>query len=292
MMRKKALGRGISAIIPEAPASDGNSDSKGFELELHRISVNPFQPRHDFREDELMELANSIRDFGIIQPLTVRRKGDDYELVAGERRLRAARYLNLPTVPVYLIDAESDEQMMELALIENLQREDLNPVEEAQAYKALIDQFKLSQEDVAKRVGKNRSTVTNMLRLLKLPEQILNSLSRQDDAFTAGHARALLALDSSEKMIHLWQRILSAKLSVRETENLVRKIADHEQEAKKSAGRKARSPYQRQIEDKLQNTFGTKVRLRPKAKGGAVEIEYYSPEDLERLMEIFETIKL
>ncbi|HDR04758.1 MAG TPA: ParB/RepB/Spo0J family partition protein [Candidatus Marinimicrobia bacterium] len=292
MMRKKALGRGINAIIPEAPATEGNSDSKGFEVELHRVAVNPFQPRRDFREEELMELADSIREHGIIQPLTVRRKGDDFELVAGERRLRAARFLNLATVPVYLIETESDESLMELALIENLQREDLNAVEEAQAYKLLIERFQLSQEDVAKRVGKNRSTVTNMLRLLKLPDEILNSLSKQDEPFSAGHARALLALESPEKMRSLWQRVLSAKLSVRETEELVRKLTATETAEKKSAGRKPRSPYQRQIEDRLQNTLGTKVRLKPKAKGGAVEIEYYSLEDLERLMEIFDTIKL
>lgn len=291
MMRKKALGRGIAAMIPDGPQVEDNRSESGYEVELQRVKANPRQPRKDFREDELMELVESIREHGIIQPLTVRKIDDDYELIAGERRLRAARYLKLDRVPVYVIEADNDESVMEMALIENIQRENLNPVEEAQAYQSLIQTYHLSQDDVAKKVGKNRSTVTNSLRLLRLPEEILSSLVNKDSGFTAGHARALLSLDSVEMMNHLWQKILKEKLSVRAAEEWVKKLLKGGITERKETVRAAKTPYQRTVEDKLQNAFGTKVRLKPKEKGGSVEIEYYSNEDLERLLELFESIE-
>lgn len=285
--KHKALGRGISAIIPNFETDEARENLN--EIRLSLISTNPLQPRKLFDETVMDELVNSIREKGIIQPVTVRKKGEGYELIAGERRVRAARIAGLETIPAYVIEVASDEEMMELALIENIQREDLNPVDEALGYSLLIEKYGISQEDVATKVGKNRTTITNSIRLLKLPEVILNGL--RDRRITTGHARALLGLESPKQQETLYQKIVNEGLSVRAVEEWVRKISERAHRPQKETPIRPKNPYHRKIESLLQQTLGTRVRIRTSARGGKLEIEYYSPEDLERLMELFDTIQ-
>jgi ParB family chromosome partitioning protein len=285
--KHKALGRGLSAMIPNFETEDARENLN--EIKLSLISMNPFQPRKLFDETVMDELVNSIREKGVIQPVTVRKKGEGYELIAGERRVRAARIVGLHTIPAYVIDVASDEEMMELALIENIQREDLNPVDEALGYSLLIEKYGISQEAVATKVGKNRTTITNSIRLLKLPEEVLNGL--RDRKITTGHARALLGLESAKQQITLYQKIVQEGLSVRSVEEWVRKISERGHRPQKESKTRPKNPYHRKIESLLQQTLGTRVRIRPSARGGKLEIDYYSPEDLERLMELFDTIQ-
>lgn len=285
--KHKALGRGISAIIPNFETDEARENLN--EIRLTLISMNPLQPRKLFDETVMDELVSSIREKGIIQPVTVRRKGEGYELIAGERRVRAARIAGLETIPAYVIEVASDEEMMELALIENIQREDLNPVDEALGYSLLIEKYGISQEAVATKVGKNRTTITNSIRLLKLPEVILNGL--RDRRISTGHARALLGLESPKQQETLYQKIVNEGLSVRAVEEWVRKISERTHRPQKETPIRPKNPYHRKIESLLQQTLGTRVRIRTSARGGKLEIEYYSPEDLERLMELFDTIQ-
>ncbi|MCD6234030.1 MAG: hypothetical protein DRP86_05875 [Candidatus Neomarinimicrobiota bacterium] len=285
--KHKALGRGLSAMIPNFETEDARENLN--EIKLSLISMNPLQPRKLFDETVMDELVNSIREKGVIQPVTVRKKGEGYELIAGERRVRAARIVGLHTIPAYVIDVASDEEMMELALIENIQREDLNPVDEALGYSLLIEKYGISQEAVASKVGKNRTTITNSIRLLKLPEEILNGL--RDRKITTGHARALLGLESPKQQLTLYQKIIQEGLSVRNVEEWVRKISERGHRPQKETKTRLKNPWHRKIESLLQQTLGTRVRIRPSIRGGKLEIDYYSPEDLERLMELFETIQ-
>ncbi|MDD5583116.1 MAG: ParB/RepB/Spo0J family partition protein [Candidatus Marinimicrobia bacterium] len=284
--KHKALGRGLSAIIPNFESEEAIENL--YEIPLSHITVNPFQPRKLFDDTGMEELVNSIREKGIIQPITVRKKDDEYQLIAGERRVRAARIVGLETIPAYVTDVASDEEMMELSLIENIQREDLNPVDEAIAYSLLIEKYGISQEKVATNVGKSRTTITNSIRLLKLPEEILNGLRNRK--ITTGHARALLGLESTKQQITLYHKIVHEGLSVRTVEEWVRKLVDREPRPKTTPQSPFKNPYYFKIESKLQQTLGTKVRIKPSARGGKLEIEYYSLEDLERLMELFDSI--
>ncbi len=298
MNRKKALGRGIAAMIPTGGSNDEDRKTLN-EIPLTQIQVNPNQPRKEFDEEGMMELVSSISEHGIIQPVTVRQIDEDkYELIAGERRYRACRYLNFETIPAYVREISDDLEVMEMALIENIQRENLNPIEEAEAYSALIELHGMSQENVAQRVGKKRSTITNSLRLLRLPQEIRASLMASNDNFTAGHARAILALENEKRMINLWNRIRDERLSVRKAEELVSRLMQAKDsapaetaEAVSTRGKKTKSPYLRSVEDKLQSVMGTKVQVKTRTReGGQIEIEFYSREDLERILEIFESI--
>ena len=219
----------------------------------------------------------SIREKGILQPLLVRRKGDRYELIAGERRWRAAQKAGIKEVPI-LVRNVSESELLELSLIENIQREDLNPIEEAEAYKGLAEQFHLTQEDISQKVGKDRATVANALRLLKLPPEIKQSLA--EGKVTVGHARALLGLDSPEKQRAAWRKVLSGGLSVRQTENLIKRLRP-----KTSAGSAKSTPEWESLVDELQRSLGTRVRIVGRKKRGRIEIDFYSPEELERILD-------
>jgi ParB family transcriptional regulator, chromosome partitioning protein len=285
--KHKALGRGLSAMIPNFETEEARENLN--EIDLSLISMNPLQPRKHFKEDVMNELVGSIRQRGIIQPVTVRRKEDGYELIAGERRVRAARLAGLETIPAYVIDVASDEEMMELALIENIQREDLNPVDEAMGYTLLIEKYGISQEAIAAKVGKNRTTITNSVRLLKLPEEILNGL--RDRKISTGHARSLLGLEEPKQQINLYHKIVNEGLSVRTVEEWVRKMTERRVRPQKKTEERSKNPYHRKIESLLQQTLGTRVKIRSSTRGGKLEIEFYSPEDLERLIELFDTIQ-
>ena len=278
--KKSGLGRGLDALFSNS-LSDSNDSVKMAEIDS--IIPNPKQPRSIFNEEELNELAASIKEHGIIQPLIVSEKQNgQYILIAGERRLRAAQIAGLATVPVICRDAD-DRQLLELALIENIQREDLSPLEAAEAYKNLEENFDMTHEEISKRVGKNRVSVTNTMRLLKLPGEVQKSLLEKK--ITEGHARALLSLPTAQAQISALAYIVSHELSVRQTEEYVRNLAGGKKPEKSQQG-KTLSPELQDIEERLRRTIGTKVTLRP-AKGGkgTISIHYYSEEELESLIE-------
>jgi ParB family chromosome partitioning protein len=280
MSMRKPLGRGLDALIPGAPKPampDGGPVERAHDaVAIDRIRANPRQPRRAFDETTLGELAASIRVQGILQPLLVRPDGNgDYELVAGERRLRAARLAGLHEVPV-VVREMSDRESLEIALIENIQRDDLSPLEEAEAYHRLIDDFGHTQEQVATRVGKSRPAVANALRLLRLPEQIKQEIAR--GRLTAGHARVLVSLESADAQLRAARQILARQLSVRDTE----KLASNRGDGGKSP---ARDPHRAAMERDLAAALGTRVRILPRGRGGKIEIEYYSREELQGLAE-------
>jgi ParB family chromosome partitioning protein len=305
-MAKPALGRGLGALLGGvslptqlAPAATQTAAAApiaavadGYErvqrVALDSIRPSPFQPRKDFPEEALRELADSIREQGIVQPLIVRAKGEHYELIAGERRLRAAQMCGLTDVPV-LVREVDDAAALELALIENLQREDLNPIEEAQGYQQLIDQFQLRQEDVAAKVGKNRATVANALRLLRLPLELQAYL--RNGQLTAGHAKAILALANPDEQRLLAERVIKAGLNVRQAEDLaaaMQQRAAGGAAAKAGPGRAA-APLEAHlaaIESRLRERLGAKVLLRYRGGQGSVQIRFFSDADLERILEL------
>jgi ParB family chromosome partitioning protein len=278
---KKGLGKGLSALIPGA--SEAKSVDKGeglsFETAVERITPSPLQPRRAFDETKISELASSIRNQGIIQPLVVRRKGDHYELIAGERRWRAAMKAGLEQVPVVVRDA-SDHEVLQLALIENLQRENLNPIEEARGYRRLQEEFQWTQEEMAEKVGKSRPAIANSMRLLALPDEVQQEIA--GGRLPAGQARALLALQSEPLIVSACRQVIAKGLSTRETEKLVRYL--------KSGKRRRREalldPDLRSVVEQMQRALGTKVRLLPRSGSnkGKIEIEYYNLPDLERII--------
>lgn len=281
----RGLGRGLGALIPQM---EDEELSKALEVSIEEIQPNPYQPRKEFNQEKINELANSIKEHGIIQPLLVRKTNSGFQLIAGERRWRAAQMIELKTVPVVVRDMQ-DEQMMEIALVENLQRSDLNPIEEAEAYQRLMETFQLTQEDVAQKVGKSRPAVANTLRLLQLPEDIRKLLMA--DAITMGHARALLALSDRNKQRETCQSIIQNELSVRETEELIRRILQptvsrETSKASSLSQDSKKNPHLMSIEDELKQLFGTKININSSGKRGKIEIEYYSSEELERVLEI------
>jgi ParB family chromosome partitioning protein len=282
-LQKTGLGKGLSALIPVAPPQslqNTSSDDPKTQVDIDKISPSPFQPRRAFDEIKLQELAVSIRNQGIIQPLVVRPKGERFELIAGERRWRAAMKAGLSTVPVVVRQA-SDRDALQLALIENLQREDLNPIEEAVGYRRLQDEFTWSQEEVAEKVGKSRPAVTNALRLLSLPSEVQQEVASGN--LPAGQARALLGLQSEAVIITAYREVIARALSTRETEKLVRNLKLGRRRRRESA---AVDPDLRSLVEELQRALGTKIRVLPKARSnkGKIEIEYYSLPDLERII--------
>ncbi|MBD3288457.1 ParB/RepB/Spo0J family partition protein [candidate division KSB1 bacterium] len=284
-MAVNRLGKGLRALIPEdAPEEEKQRLETMRELEVARINPNPFQPRQEFDEDALDELKQSIAEKGVIQPITVRRFGNGYQLIAGERRLRAVSSLGLEYIPGYVLDVESDEDMLELSLIENIQREDLNPIDIAMGYKRLLTECSLTQEQVAQKVGKDRTTVTNFLRLLKLPNEIQSSLVRKE--INMGHARAIITVDEKDLQLEIWKKLLKNNLSVRKVENLVRQVKNKTTE-KKPSEKKEKPFYLLEAENRLQEVLGTKVSINQSGKkGGKIEIEFYSEEELDRIIEI------
>jgi ParB family chromosome partitioning protein len=274
-LKKVTLGRGLNALIP--------TEKEGYSytlINVGEIKPNAFQPRKDFDERAIEELASSIQENGILQPLIVRKTEGQYEIIAGERRWRAAQRAGLTRVPVIIKDV-SDREALELALVENLQREDLNPIEEATAYEQLIEDFGLTHEEISKRIGKERSTITNQLRLLKLPDEIKQALIAGE--ITAGHARAILGIQSSAKAKEILEAIKRDKLSVRKTEKLVQKISIHKE---KTARFDNSDFYIKYITDELKKALGTQVKIIDREGKGKIEIEYYSKMELERLIEI------
>lgn len=285
--KKKVLGRGLGALIGEASSSDRTApavtaDEKFRICPATDISPNKSQPRKYFDEAALNELADSIREKGIIEPLVVRRALEGYELIAGERRWRAARIAGLNELPVVVVEA-GDEESLELAIIENIQREGLNPVEEAESYRSLMG-FGLSQEEVAKKVGKDRATVANYLRLLKLPHEVREEIIKGN--ITMGHARALLSLESHSAQAELCRQIITKGLSVRETEAL--SSAPKKERAGKPV--KAGGSENTELEDELRGIFGTRVALKDKKGKGKIEISYFSADERERILDLFRSI--
>ena len=309
MSKKGGLGKGLGAIFGENtnPAVEKAQEpaSAAQELLIKNITANPYQPRCNFDEEKLQELAASIKEFGVVQPVVVRKKGRNYELVAGERRLRAATLAGLTKVPAIVKDYD-DAKMMEIALIENIQRHDLNPIEEAQGLRRLMQEFKLTQEQTAEKVGRSRSAVTNILRLLNLPEQVQKQII--NGVLTMGQAKQLLGLPKPEQMCEVAEAIIANGWSSRMTEEVVRKLKEGkklkivrelvEEEAKNKEKKPKREPTENDIfchdfEQRLVEFLGTKVKVVPKLdeqgrQGGTIHIEYYSAEDLERIYEVLQ----
>jgi len=305
MASKKVLGRGLGAFFPEyAEDSDSHSSSRAQEqkdtvdssqrvnivlqIPVDHIRPNPNQPRKDFNEEALDELAESIKTHGIIQPITVRYLGEKrFELISGERRLRAAKRGGIDEIAAYIREAD-DEQSMAFALIENIQREELNPLEVAMGYKRLLEEFNYTQAEVAQRVGKNRSTVTNTLRLLNLPDFIQAALKRND--ISGGHARALISIEDERIQEKILDKIINYNWSVRQTEEAVRK-QQTKPKASPAKKKKVQNPFYDEISGRLRRTFSTKVDIKDKPNGGEIRIEFYGDEDLERILALLDTIE-
>lgn len=285
---KRGLGKGLGALIPQnvpvpqtpMPFMTGRSV---VQLDINKIVPNPRQPRKHFDDEKLLELSSSIKEQGVNSPLLVRKRGNAFELIAGERRLRASKKAGIATVPV-IIKEYSDEQSLEIAIVENLQREDLNAVEEALAYKALSEEFKLTHEQISKKVGKSRAAVSNSIRILELPDKIVDSIS--SGRISSGHARPLLTLSDHDRQIEVWHEIVKNELSVRDVEALLSIISTETKKPKLKKHRaRESSPVLKDIEDKMISALGTKVEIHGSPQKGKVVINYYSQEDLERILE-------
>lgn len=306
-VKRNGLGKGLDSLIPNKsdkltkPETKKNNsevkvslakkvkeDPKASEilLKINQVEPNRDQPRKEFDEDALLELADSIKQFGVLQPLLVQKKKDYYEIIAGERRWRAAKLAGLKEVPV-LIKSYTDQEIVEISLIENIQRENLNPIEEAMAFKRLLEEFHLKQDEVAERVSKSRTAVTNSMRLLKLSDKVKQMII--DDMISTGHARALLAIEDEEQQYLLATKIFDEKLSVRETEKIVKSLKNPKKEVKKTTPE--HQFIYNDIAEKMKSIMGTKVNINAKANGkGKIEIEYYSEEELERIYDLMMTI--
>lgn len=291
----RGLGKGLDALIPsaqvpkktKAETSAEAFDEKGQEtiVKITKVEPNREQPRKNFDEDALQELADSIKQFGLLQPILVQDRKTYYEIIAGERRWRAAKLAGLKEVPV-IIKNFSEQEIVEISLIENIQREDLNPIEEALAYKRLLTEFQLTQDEVAERVSKSRTTVTNSMRLLKLDERVQQMII--DDMITTGHARALIGIEDKNAQYELAQKIFDEKLNVREVEKLVKSIQSPKPKKEPKKVSESLELVYRDIEEKLKQSLGTKVSIQPKENGaGRMEIEFFSHEELERITEFF-----
>ena len=287
-MSNKRLGKGLEALI--RPRSDEKiPESHGVDrISIRSIKPNPHQPRQKFDETSLEELTASIKEKGILTPITVQKVGNQFILIAGERRLRASKKAGLKKIPVYIIDVANDAEMVEMALIENIQRENLNPIEEAEAYIYLNNRFKLSQEKIAKSVGKKRVTISNSLRLLTLPREIKESI--RNGRLSAGHGRAILMMKTHNSMIGLWKKIIKGKMSVRAAEDWSKEKTLKKLELKKKVIRKV-SPQIKRLEDELISILGTKVRIIYKKGSGSIEVSYFSDDDLERITEMIRSLE-
>ena len=286
-MKRKALGKGLAALLPEEPGQDPRGQSGALlEVDPARIDPNPDQPRQHIDEAKLAELAQSMSEQGIVQPMIVRKDGSRFQLIAGERRWRAAQRAGLEKVPVLVRDV-ADHQVLEIAIVENIQREELNPIEEASAYRRLVSELGYSQEQVASRVGKDRSTVANLLRLLRLPRDVRGLIAKQ--LLSPGHARPLLSLASAEHQLEIAAQIVAKGLSVREVERRVNAVKTPAAKPKPS---RKRDPNTREAERRLEQALGTAVRIRRQGRGnkqrGRVEIDFHSEEELHRLYEVIQ----
>ena len=297
--KKNGLGKGLDSLIADkvnkpvtsAKTKKEEKPTDGVMMDINNVEPNSDQPRKKFDEDALLELSESIKQFGVLQPLLVQERDDYYEIIAGERRWRAAKIAGLKEVPV-IIKKLTEQQIMEISLIENIQREDLNPIEEAQAYKRLLTEFNLKQDEVAERVSKSRTAVTNAMRLLKLDDRVQQMVI--DEMLTTGHARALLGINDIEKQYVTAQKIFDEKLSVRDTEKLVKSIQSEKKEKKEDTYKidpKLEAIY-RDLEEQMKKILGTKVLINSKnEKSGKIEVEYYSQEELDRIIDLFRTIQ-
>ncbi len=300
MAKAKGLGKGLDAMLPkkiekpkeETEKKEEENVSRETLVKISSIEPNREQPRKKFNEDALHDLADSIKQYGVLQPLLLQKKGKYYEIIAGERRWRAARLAGLKEVPA-IIKEFSSQEIIEVALIENIQREDLNPIEEAQAYKKLISDFKLKQDEIAERVSKSRTAITNSMRLLKLCPEVQEMLI--DDIISSGHARALIPIEDVELQKKIANEVMDKSLSVRETETLVRKLLSDNPEKEKSKEKqkdKKTEILYKSLEDKIKSIMGTKVSIQKKSKNkGKIEIEYYSDEDLNRIYDLLMSIQ-
>ena len=299
-VKRNGLGKGLDSLIPnktvkttEKQANKTQKEKVKVEksgetiVKITQVEPNSEQPRKDFDEDALLELADSIKQFGVLQPLLVQKKNDYYEIIAGERRWRAAKLAGLKEVPV-LVREYTEQEVVEISLIENIQRENLNPIEEAIAYKRLLKEFHLKQDEIAERVSKSRTAVTNSMRLLKLNSKVQQMVI--DDMISTGHARALLALEDEEQQYTIANKIFDEKLSVRETEKLIKILKNHKKTAKKE--KIEHTFIYENLEEKMKGIMGTKVNVNPKSNGkGKIEIEYYSEEELERIFDLIMSIQ-
>lgn len=294
MSKKFGLGKGLNALIPEDTIlstldtklektdDDRDKDKGSISIDINLIKSNEEQPRRSFDDEKILELAESIKSNGIIQPLVLKKVNNEYIIVAGERRWRAAKLIGLKEVPAIIMNL-TEKQILEISLIENIQREDLNSIEEALAYKKLINDFNLTQEELSKRIGKSRVTITNTLRLLNLSEDVQQYII--EGVISEGHGRALLGITDSKVQCELAQSVIDDKLSVRELEILIRKLKTSPTRSKSKSSNET-NPYYKDITYKLENYFGTKVNITNKNNKGKIEIEYYSEEDLQRILEI------
>lgn len=280
MGKKFALGKGLGALIPDEV--EKNKDDKKLLISLNKIKNNSDQPRKAFDNEKIAELAESIKHHGIIQPLIVRESGENYIIVAGERRWRAAKMAGLKEVPAIIMEL-TNEDVLEISLIENIQRQDLNPIEEAFAYKKLLSEFNITQVELSRRIGKSRTAITNTVRLINLDERVQSYLI--DGIISEGHGRTLLSISDSEIQYELAQKVIDDKLSVRELERLTKRLSVENTRDNKEKQNKL-NPYYNDIKEKLQDHFGTKVSLSNKKNKGKIEIEYYSEEDLQRILDI------
>lgn len=297
--RKGGLGKGLDSLITDkvgtkkAPTSVKKEETKAETLvKITKVEPNREQPRKKFDEDALLELSESIKQFGILQPLLVQKREDYYEIIAGERRWRAAKMAGLKEVPV-IVKELSEKEIMEISLIENIQREDLNPIEEALAYKRLLDEFHVKHDDLAERVSKSRSAITNSMRLLKLGDKVQQMII--DEQLTMGHVRPLIMVEDVEKQYLLAQKIFDEKLSVRETEKLVKQVLNSKDTPETEKAKEKEEDYSvfyANLSEQLKQILGTKVSIKPKNnKKGKIEIEYYSQAELEQLMEMLSSIR-
>ena len=287
-MSNKRLGKGLEALI-QPYSAEKIPDHHGVDkISIRSIKPNPHQPRQKFDETSLEELTASIKEKGILTPITVQKEGNQFILIAGERRLRASKKAGLKKIPVYIIDVADDAEMIEMALIENIQRENLNPIEEAEAYIYLNNRFKLSQEKIAKSVGKKRATISNSLRLLTLPREIKESI--RNGRLSAGHGRAILMMKTHNSMIGLWKKIIKVKMSVRAAEDWAKEKTSKKLELRKEVIRKV-SPQIKRLEDELISILGTKVRIIYKKGSGSIEVSYFSDDDLERITEMIRSLE-
>jgi len=291
-MKSKRLGKGLHALIPTGNSNDGEVTADDVhKIDIAAIEPNPGQPRILYDEVAFQELKDSIEQRGIIQPISVRRLNNGkFQIVAGERRFRAATELKLKKIPVYVMDVASDGDTLEISLIENVQRENLNPIELAMGYQRLMVEFNYTQEDVAKKIGKDRATIANSIRLLKLPQDIQDSL--QKGQIKEGHARSILAIPDPKIQKEIWRKTLKNALSVRRVEQLVKKYQKKVEEKDQPTETKSgKSAFISRMEGRLREKFGTQVKIRKRKETGSIEILFYSKEDFERLMDIFEQIK-
>ncbi len=283
MAVRRGLGKGLNAIIGETMLEEERHESWGMEIPLERLSANPFQPRAEFDAEKLEELAESIRLHGVLQPVVVRRLGDDYQIIAGERRWRAAQMAGLKAIPAVVRELD-DAGMIQVALIENLQREDLNPIEEAAAYRKLMDEFDTTQEQLSATLGKSRSAIANAVRLLNLPDEVQEHVAQ--GRLSGGHARCLLAVSGTDLQLRLADEVIEKGLSVRQTEELVKKLARNVSRETMESIPRTPDPDVVAVMRRLGERLGTKVKITGSSGKGKLEIEYYSEDDLERIFEI------